>query len=333
VIRLQRNRVGRSLAVIACLFGGHGSVADTSASPSAAANQVLSEQWGPFTFSVGQDTAGGVGANLDGQGRTTFGTGDRGTEPEGGSPRFWFYDFPNLAYAATGTWGTAQTTNNASLSLKPGVDSLLEYGVFQDSHPVLPVTCSDKGVCLDANGNPVPLATYPKPYLGTGLSGDAEIRYGMSKKSGTTTNVREFLVGGEAYLVLPSKWDLGAVRELASPRFSATYYHPSNVTSANDIALPSGVKANYLQTEFHTVLGLGPKSQVKLDVKYDGSKPTTGGGGWQNLWTVKAWTPALKFGGVNPSITYQSGANGGFSYDRQVILGVLVEFLDPQKSK
>jgi hypothetical protein len=324
--------------MLACVATADACGAVSNATTSAAdANQFLTEQFGPFKLSIGQDSAGGLGANLDGKGRTAFGHIDTGNEPEGGQARNWFWYFPNLTYAATGTWGTAQSaTNNASLSLKPGADGLLAYGLFDDPslRATPPISCDSNGHCTDGQGNPLPLATYPKPYLGVGAAGDAELRYGTIKQGGTNVYSKQLMVGGDIYVVLPQHWNLGYARDLASPRLSATYYHPANTTATSNIALPAGVKANYLQTEFQTIVGFGADNQVKLDVKYDGSKPTAGGSGpWQNLWTVKVWIPALKFNGVNPSITYQSGANGGFTYDRQVLLGVLVEFLKPKASK
>jgi hypothetical protein len=301
-------------------------------------NQTLTEQFGPFTFSAGQSSNGGLAANLDGQGRKSWQTlGSKGHEQED-ITKNWLYAFSYLGYAVNGTWGTAQdAANNASVSLKPGVDGMASYGSFHDPSKTAPkpFNCDfAKPVpCLDANGKLIPAATYPNAYLGFGTYGDAELRYGSVNQNGKRVNVREFMVGGGVYFALPHRWDTGFVRSLASPRLSATYYHPTNTTDSSNIPLPDGVKANYLQSELRTVLGFGTSGNnyVKLDVKYDGSKANTGTERrWQSLWTAKLWVPKLSFNGVNPSITYQSGANGGFTYDRQVLLGVLVEFLDPK---
>lgn len=306
-------------------------------SQSDSANQMLTEQFGPFKLSFGQDSgSGGFGANLDGQGRKALESLGLGPETPG-VKRAWFPSFSYLGYAATGSWGSTQgATNNASLSLKPGIDGAFAYGEFYDpfNDPSVakPVTCAGNG-CTDANGKRVPLATVPTFYFGAGASGDLELRYGTFKHNGSNVSARELLVGADLYAVaLRRDWSFGFGRVLAAPRLAVSYYHPTTVAGTEDVALPTGVKADYIQSEFETVIGFGGSSTstVKLDLKYDGSQPTTGvQKTWQNLWSAKLWIPGLKFNGVNPTLTYQSGKNGGFTYDRQVLLGVLVEFLDP----
>lgn len=316
-----------------------GTAGSTTASTSNTANQMLTEQFGPFKLSFGEDgSSGGFGANLDGEGRKDFHAIGSGPDVQD-VQRTWFPAFGYFTYSATGSWGSAQTaTNNASLSFKPGIDGAFAYGKFHDhfNDPGVtpPVTCTD--VCRDAKGNIVPPADTPTFYFGTGGSGDLEVRDGTFKQMGNNVSARELLIGAQLYgVALRRNWDFGFGRVLAAPRVSALYYHPITATGTQDVALPSGVKADYIQTEFHTVLGFGGSSTtsyVKLDLKYDGSEPTTGSTRtWQNLYTAKLWMPALKFNGVNPTITYQSGKNGGFSYDKQVLVGVLVEFLDPKK--
>lgn len=308
----------------------------TTSSQSEVANQMLTEQFGPFKLSFGQDSnTGGFGANLDGEGRKAFGAFGLGPEVQD-VKRAWFPSFPYLGYAATGTWGSTQgATNNASLSLKPGIDGAFAYGEFHDTFDdpgvTKPVTCTT--VCKDATGKVVPPAIVPTFYFGVGASGDIEVRYGTFKQNGSNVSARELLVGAELYAAaLPESRDFGIGRVLAQPRIDITYYHPTTATATQDVALPSGIKADYVQSEFETVIGFGGAhaSAVKLDLKYDGSEPTTGARkSWQSLWTAKLWIPALKFNGVSPTITYQSGKSGGFTYDRQVLLGVLVEFLNP----
>lgn len=314
------------------------SASNPSSAVAAAANQLLTEQFGPFKFSVGQDSnAGGIGANLDGEGVKNwhdlgFGTTVQDVE------RLWFPSFASLGYAATGNWGSAQAaTNNASLSLKPGIDGALAFGTFHDNfdnpNVIPPVNCAS--VCTDTTGKVVPPDSVPKFYLGAGAAGDLELRYGTFKQNGSTVAARELLVGAQIYTsVLQHNWDFGVVRVLAAPRINGTYYHAITATGTRDIAVPSGVKIDYIQTELETVIGFGSSaaSAVKLDLKYDGSKPTTGDiRVWENLWTVKVWIPSLQFNGINPTVTYQTGKNGGFTYDKQVLIGVLMEFLDPAK--
>lgn len=329
-------------AIIACgcaWISGYASAADGQ--KAADDNQLLKEQFGPFTFSAGQSSSGGLSASLDGEGRKAWQTlGSNGHEPEDVTKN-WLYAFSYLGYAVSGTWGTAQdAANNGSISLKPGVDSIASYGSFHDpsKSAAQPTNCdfTKRPVqCLDANGKSIPPATYPNAYLGVGTYADAELKYGSIGQNGKQVNVRKFMIGGGIYVAMPQHWDTGFIRDLASPRLSATFYHPTNTTDSTDIPLPDGVKANYLQTELRTVWGFGASGHnyVKLDVKYDGSKAYTGTDrSWQNLWTVKLWAPSLSFNGINPAVTYQSGASGGFTYDRQVLIGVLVEFLNPKSS-
>jgi hypothetical protein len=344
----MRTRIWRMAldAMLVLCVASHASWgADTSPKPGTEqdSNQLLQEQFGPFKLSVGENDAGGIGANLNGSGRWDFGRKYNGLEKEDTPNKPWIYWFPSLVYSATGTWSSkADSTNNASLSVRPGIDWVFNYGRFHDysfdtdtyKQPIVPTP--DGTHRQDATGKIIPPIEYPDPKLGFGFAGDAELRYGNAKQGSSMAAVREFLVGGTLYAVAltPRPGSEGFFQVIASPHLSLGYYHPSSPTSTNDIPLPDTVKANYIQSSVETVLGFGAgrNPKVELDVKYDGSKPTSGmDRAWQNLWTVKVWIPGLKFNNVSPSVTYQSGANGGFSYDRQVLIGVLVEFLDPKK--
>jgi hypothetical protein len=123
------------------------------------------------------------------------------------------------------------------------------------------------------------------------------------------------------------------------PLLTLSYYKPVT-TSTSLITLPSNIKPDYLQTEIHTELGwdfFGKLANVKnqypllLDIKYDGSKPLSGTDrGWQSLWRVQL-AFSVSGSSVKPAITYQNGSQGGFKFDKEVIVGFVAQLLNPSR--
>src|SRR6202012_1323751 len=121
------------------------------------------------------------------------------------------------------------------------------------------------------------------------------------------------------------------------PRLSLTYYTPLSTDGpASNVGLPQGVKAAYVQAEFKTAINLGRGLWVKdqndyafrLGVTYDGSMPTTGAKqSWEDLWTVQLSTDLIDLGTFKPAITFQTGKNGGFKYDSQILIGLFKKLL------
>ena len=178
-----------------------------------------------------------------------------------------------------------------------------------------------------------------------GVSGDLKARYGTFKNNSALQKANQVLVGGSLYLVLSKDWSLGnVVADEIWPRLTETYYHPIENHGTAGLDLPQGIKANYLQTEFSTGLGLGPQNNaagaapaypVSFDITYDGSQPTSGNDrAWQSLWKLQLSTTLLKkwAGNVQPTVTYTTGKNGGFDYDKQVLIGILVKLFDPEQT-
>jgi hypothetical protein len=288
----------------------------------------INEQFGPFKFTAGPDSSGDLAANLDGKGQKS-GALDNIDLVEN-VEKFWLPAFYNVAYSAGGTWSSdAHSARNATLSLKPGIDTAVFHGAYEAGKPAQ--CSSDSSHCGT-------YSVFPSLWLGLGAYTDLQYRYGTVQQNGGLAGVNQFNAGGGMYAVGPWLTESKVVSIDSAPRLSATYYHPVS-TSGGTLTLPNGIKADTLQTEFHIELGLWPRGALhadnkdypfKLDILYDGTKPTTGASQqWQNLWKLQLYTNLLKLGSATPAITYQTGKQAGFSYDHQVILGVLVRFLDP----
>jgi len=307
-----------------------------------AGESTLTKAFGPFKFTAGPTDNGSFGATLDGEGRKTVCSAcfsSASSPPPENVNRFWYPAFWYLGYATTGTWSNdSNSPNNASISLKPGVDGALFHGIFSAVDPNAPAPkCDQNGHCDQ------PLAKLPALLVGMGAYADVEYRVGTFPSGSTTARVRQSLGGGGVYFVIPPPSQWGWV--IVWPRISATYYAPFSTNQVGDESalLPPDVKLNYVQTEFHTTLGLGPKGwktqdaemfPFKLDVMYSGSKATSGSTtAWQNLWKIQLSTGLIGSKRVTPVLSYQSGIDRGFTYDRQWLLGALVEFFDPASNK
>jgi len=311
-------------------------VADTTADGSAlqsASSNLITEQFGPFKFTAGPNTSGAFSANLDGKGEKD-GALNAPAMVENVN-KFWLPASYNIGYSADGSWSSdPKTPNNGTISLKPGLDAGVFHGIYRAGRP--------SADCKPEDTQCGTFSTFPSFWLAFGGYTDLQYRYGTIQQSSNLVKANQFNVGAGMFGVLPVLTDGKILSIDSAPRLSATYYHPVSTTGGT-LALPTGITANYLQTEFHIELGLLPKGSLhvgkedypfKLDILYDGSKPLTGPDEkWQSLWKLQLYTAIVKSGNTSAAITYQTGKQAGFTYDHQVILGILVHFLDPKASQ
>ena len=282
---------------------------------------------GPLTVAAGPATGGGFGVSVSGDQGTPLTSLYSNVPAHETQMDAWYHAYMgSLSYKVDSLFTTqASSPNNASISLDPGFD----LGMYHGRVKKPPEDCKPVE-------NPDGTITYcrtilPNSEFGFGAKGDIEYRYGTVKQQdGKLVNANQGLVGASIYMV-PSvlrsqRWFL------VVPLITATYYKPVT-TDTSAISLPTNVKANYLQTEFHTKVGwdISGKYPLALDVKYDGSRPFTGTDrAWQSLWKLQL-SIGLSGSSVKPAVTYQSGAQGGLQYDREVIFGFLAELLKPGK--
>lgn len=296
-------------------------------------DSLFSAPFGPIMVAAGPATQGGFGISVSGDKSTPPLSHLYSNLPSTPGPDAWYQAYvTSLQYTVNGLWSTrATSTNNASLSLDPGADLGLYFGHY--SPP--PKGCKPRK--NETGKYTYCVSTMPAARWGFGLHGDAEYRYGTLNQKGQPFNANQALLGMSAYGVRSS-----LRREpwiVVAPMLTVSYYKPVS-TSTSLITLPSNIKSDYLQTEIHVELGsdlFGSMTKVNdqypllLDVKYDGSKPLGGiDRGWQSLWRIQ-FSFNMKSSGIKPAITYQSGAQSGFKFDREVIIGVVAELLNPGK--
>jgi hypothetical protein len=297
------------------------------------ASDWITKQFGPFKFTTGPNSSGAFAANLDGKGEKDGALGSINLIEN--VDKFWFPAFYNIGYATDGTWSSdPKAPSNFSLSLKPGLDGGLYHGIYKlgTAQKDCPLESSECGQ----------FSTFPHYWLGLGGYLDLQYRYGTIQQNSSLEKVNQFNAGAGLFAVVPVITNGKFLSIDSAPRLSATYYHPISTTGGT-LALPSGVTANYLQTEFHVELGILPKGSLhvdkedypfKLDIRYDASKPLSGATEqWQSLWKLQLYTAIVKSGNTSAAITYQTGRQAGFTYDHQVILGILVHFLDPKATQ
>jgi hypothetical protein len=313
---------------------------DTGASGNSAGHDGLTEKFGAFTLSAGPATSGGFGAVLSGDERKQWLQLLSNAAGEDTSKGIKLPVVPYLEYSTDDTWNTQPgSLNQATIELQPGLDGAIFYGKWsQRARPKGPITCKTehgKQICRDQNGNVVSLPSAPKPVAGYGFYGDLKYRYGTFKENGSPTRVNQLLGGAGLYLVLQRGLDQPWL--YIWPRVSLTYY--TAITTNTPVAaadLPAGIKENYLQLAFKTGVNFGPRGEwgapaggypFRLAITYAGSEPTSGESKtWENLWTIQLSTDALSTN-FRPGVTFQSGKNGGLTYDRQVLLGFVYDLV------
>jgi hypothetical protein len=300
-------------------------VAAATAGETADASSALDQDWfkksmGPFTFAAGPATSGGFGITLDGNQSKALPLYWSNMPGHAPAESGWYYfAHPSVTYSADGILVSKKDSpSNISLDLDPGIDLGVYTGPLHWASS--PVTTTQDGTIVGFRD------VLPESRMGFGVRGDLRYRYGTFKEDNALQDANQAIAGGSLYWV---PWVIRRTPFLVDPQITASYYKPFS-THSSTVSVPSDIKANYFQGEFHTQVGtavLGPL--IALDIKYDASKPTTGTSlEWQNLWQLQL-SMAIGTSSIKPAVTYKSGAQGGFQYDKQVLIGFLTEFLKP----
>ncbi|MBV9570209.1 MAG: hypothetical protein JO056_03105 [Alphaproteobacteria bacterium] len=292
----------------------NGSEAKNTAKHTSKIQHGLNCHFAGLEFAAGPVSGGGFGAQLKGDHQydlTSFNAGP----PLGG-----FLEMPNqlsVGYATNDSWDSKPDSHNqVSVDLKLSLDGAMLTPLHPLPNPIPPECNHDWNLPQCGSGG--------EPLLGYGLYGDLRYRYGTFDDQGSLSHVNQVLGGGGIYFV----WQKGMLNQPwidIWPGVSLTYYSPiSTDTPLLKGILPDGIKADFLQAEFKTGLRFPVAGHpFRLIVKYDGSLPTNGlNNSWESLWNVQL-SADLFDSGFEPAITFQSGKNGGLSYDRQLLFGIV----------
>ncbi|WP_420130287.1 hypothetical protein [Longimicrobium sp.] len=303
--------------------GGAAATPALPPAPTAPAAQEEEENDSPFDFSFGPQEDGSVGAVL------------KGSEfyPLGGRIVNIGLISPFVGLEVDAGWNNdPDALGNASFSLKPAftLSSLTQH-------------------------NGAPNTTGPWLYV----FADGRARFGRFKEEGEEEpgEVNQMMLGGGAqfrwttadgiYAWLPKK--RRPTQLLEPPSLTFTYYTVQSTKADNDAILPDGVTADVVQATLRSELiipllgcttrnvpppkdagpfpggGWTTTCPFTLDARLTATQPTTGDGEAEFLADVGI---VFESGGkLKPVVRYRSGAEHGLEYDRQLLLGVLWEFV------
>jgi hypothetical protein len=320
------------LVVLAALIGvplaaqtTSGGTAPTPAPPAAPAAQEEDEEENdsPFDFSFGPQEDGSVGAVL--KGNEFYPLGGRSLNSALFSP------FVGLEVDA-GWNNDPDALGNASFSFKPAftVSSLTQR-------------------------DGAPSTTGPWLYV----FADGRARFGRFKEEGEQdpADVNQAMLGAgvqfrwttpdRIYAWLPER--RRPTQLLEPPSLTFTYYTVQSTNADDDAILPEGVTADVVQATLRSELIIpllgcrthdvpvpaepGPFPEAgwtttcpfSLDARLTATQPTTGDSETEFLADIGI---VYETGGkLKPVIRYRSGAEHGLEYDRQLLLGLLWEFV------
>lgn len=266
-------------------------------------------------LAAGPSTGGGFGAQLKGS-RQYILTNLNANAVNSG------FELPNelvIGYDTNSSWNSkTESRNQISLDLQLGLDGAILSPVVQD--PSKPAPSPEHPGEGPAGGEPI---------AGYGIYADGRYRYGTFGGKSATDHVNQFLAGGGIYFVW-QEWMTTKPWVDIWPGVTFTYYTPvSTDTPVLKSALPDGVKADFLQAEFKTGFAFPIAGRnVRLSIAYDASRPTTGTDkSWQSLFDAQL--SANLFGSkFEPAVTFQTGKNGGLSYEKQVLIGLITHLDD-----
>lgn len=297
---------------------------------------------GPFRLTAGPNTDGYLGASLKGDDRHIISAlSSRVPTPDDLQRLAGKTDASHtidIGYSTDGEWSSASNAQNSILlSLRPEANFLWAV-VPQKFNPAAPPedlidACKKKYESKQSiNINDCMLVNAPSPIVAITAFGDLRYRDGMFKPSTSATStpasstplqINQIFAGGGVEL---TKFILNSNYMYQWPTLSVAYYTVLHGTASAG-SIPDNLKADVLEIATSTKLWI-PLSCHCLRLYLDGTadKPTQG--------TSKAWeiagTVQLVYdrgGTFKPAVTYKSGKQGGLSYDRQIILGALVDLL------
>lgn len=307
---------------------------------------------GPFKLNFGPQTDGHFGASLKGEKAyliKLFSSLPKPSKPPSVNTTAWF-GYANVDIGVDSGWNSSSSSsNNATISIKPtmtlGAVSVSGGGKI----PIRDLPSKKQKVCDQLSkdvGAAIKAKDFAKETKLVGIFRDGgcivyhdpyhdiaafsfypsfQYRYGAFTQNGKHYVANQAVVGAGAKVFFP--WQLN--NWWASwPFVSVTYYHVIN-HSGSTIPIPKTIKDDYISAEGKLdvllpipVRGRARGLELSIDIK--ASKATTGvGRNWEVLKSIQLL--ANIGGNWHPGITYQEGKNGGFRYDKQIIIGFTAE--------
>jgi hypothetical protein len=292
---------------------------------------------GPLHFSFGAEESGSFGVNLKGGGRNKI---EALSSPLDGEVPYGLSTVwtASLGYDVDAGWsGEPDSLNNASLSLKPGMSAVL----IQTPQPKKPYAermreliedNSEEGrrvraLCVD-DVYACPIVPVPYPVVSMSFYPDLRYRYGSFKdEAGAISTINQALLGGGVEFYAPIASHYALVREM--PRLSVAYY--TVLDSASSAAeIPEELKVDHVICEVRLNLNVPWKRESDSDyplrvlVNGSGSLPTSGADrGWEYMGQVQLIYEVD--GQFKPAFIYREGTEQGLKYDRQLLLGLVME--------
>lgn len=285
---------------------------DTTSDPLAAGKKVSKS---PLDLSLGMQENNALGAILKGDGLLTS---QKAWLDQGNANHVSISGF--VSYLVDASWNTAEDAkNNASVSLKP---TLALNIVRRSDRP-------EVGPGLDPFG-------YPYLFL------DLRQRYGEFETEGSAVeDVNQTILGiglGYRFKILEANYIRVAnatKRTYEQPRFEVTW-HTVEDSSEAEASLPDGLVADQIRARLSGDIplyhpSLCPNKDGKTSCRWvlfadvSGTRATEGNDrAWETLYDIGLKYDLLD-GNIKPVIHYKSGTEHGLQYDRQVLVGAILE--------
>jgi len=344
--------IAAAMALSGIVHAEGSAIEDKAKEKVAEASEKLKQElsFGPFRLAVGPTEEGAFGTSFVGSGSKTL-------LAISGDDAAVFFDPSHLSttaafdYAVDAGWTTDEDNpNNASVSLKPKLQLLWTKGRLkrtagEDPWAKLRSFVADEKellkACMEAfnAGSEIDIkqcrldtmpAPQPRAYID--VFGDLRYRYGSIDQAGAVVRVNQAIVGGGIGVVAftPSSWEF--VDQW--PVLTVGYYTVQD-TDSNAAAIPDEIEADYVKVGLSTKIGFGPKTlqgdagrdrMFKLYFDVDGGVATDGPDkDWEALY--KAQLVYRMEGSFKPAVTFREGKEQGLDYDKELIIGFLMELL------
>jgi len=308
----------------------------------------FSRSLGPLTLSVGPTDKGGLGASLKGGDSLDFEILNK-CSPSPADGGYVMKPVGRVTYDLDASASSRSDALNASsLTIRPMLSMNFLFAPVRPGGPVtfLPVPAGEKdtpptGADILAAG-PAPFV-FSRPVAALSIFGELRQRYGeVDAGAQGVIRANQFIYGGGLEAAWTGAYRFGSGSPSPSalyglfrdpPRIRVGYYSATDVND-NMAPVPEDLMADYLTVggDLHIALPwfTAPlyKSPLLLNYEYKGSKPTTGDSGYSSYHNLQL-AYVLK-GDLKPVVTYKTGKEQGLDYDKQVILGILIELTKPQ---
>ena len=278
----------------------------------------------PLQVSFGPEDGGGFGLTAKGSAYRPI-LGSLLQHPHPKHPEYSISSFVYLAPDANFSVGSTKT-NQAAISLRPALQLGYQPQTTFNNYPATRLTPWPQAA---------PFAT---------LYADVRRQYGeFPDANGANVPYDSTLVGGGASIAVPYFTRFVEMNTTPAPGFDPfavpmihlVWYHVVNHKSA--LQLPDGITADQIDAALKTSYTFGPwtrgSSTVVPRFDFDGdlSRPTAGASRkWKSKIDV-ALSGKFNDNSFRPIIAYTSGQKNGLKYDRQVLLGLALEWLGGKK--